>query len=127
MSKNDAYVAGTQEQRVEHWISQLEAQTQLLLSDIDIEEISHKERLNLALKMMSQLQHFLAMQQRISMNVPANNNVNAMLDNLMRQMRGEANEQVGEAPIVYTEVIGTSDKGENEDEDGDVEEGDFGW
>lgn len=123
MSRNDTHDAGTQEQRVEHWISQLEAQTQLLLSEIDIEEISHKERLNLALKMMSQLQHFLAMQQKISVNVPASNNVNIVLENLMRQMRGEDDEQTPELPIVYEAAASTVN--EDEEERGDEESS--GW
>jgi hypothetical protein len=104
LSKNKTIqtAAGTQEQRIEHWISQLEEQTQLLLSDIDIEEINHKERLNLALKMMSQIQHFLAMQQKTSVSPsPASNSVNVMLDNLMRQMRGENSDHPSDVPIAF--------------------------
>jgi hypothetical protein len=91
MSKKEIIRAATstQEQRIEHWISQLEEQTRLLLRDIDIEEINHKERLGLALKMMSQIQHFVSMQQKTEVTTPANNNVNIMLHNLMQQMRGE--------------------------------------
>jgi hypothetical protein len=89
MIKKETHVAGTQEQRIEHWISQLEEQARLLLRDIDIEEINHKERLSLALKMMSQIQHFVSMQQRTEVSAPANNNVDIMLHNLMQQMRGE--------------------------------------
>jgi hypothetical protein len=89
MIKKEISGTDTQEQRIEHWISQLEEQARLLLRDIDIEEINHKERISLALKMMSQIQHFLSMQQKTEASTPANNNVNIMLQNLMQQMRGE--------------------------------------
>jgi hypothetical protein len=104
MSRQDIQAKDAQEQRIEHWISQLEAQAQLLLSDIDIEEINHKERLNLALKMMSQIQHFLVIQQKTHVSVPAaGNSVNAMLDNLMRQMRGEDQAPSQGLPIAFNE------------------------
>lgn len=112
MSRQDIQAKDAQEQRIEHWISQLEAQAQLLLSDIDIEEINHKERLNLALKMMSQIQHFLVIQQKTNVSVPsAGNSVNAMLDNLMRQMRGEDQVPAPVIPIAFDEdeVVDASD------------------
>ena len=120
MSKNTIHAAGTQEQRIEHWIAQLEEQARLLLSDIDIEEINHKERLNLALKMMSQIQHFLAMQQKTAVSPPGNNHVNIMLENLMRQMRGEDNHQPPELPIAFADNLEDSPE-DNPDEDWDEE------
>jgi predicted alpha/beta hydrolase family esterase len=127
MSRQDIQAKDAQEQRIEHWISQLEAQAQLLLSDIDIEEINHKERLNLALKMMSQIQHFLVIQQKTNVSVPsAGNSVNAMLDNLMRQMRGEDQVPAPVIPIAFDEdeVVDASDA---LDADSDMDEELAGW
>jgi hypothetical protein len=115
MIKKEISGTGTQEQRIEHWISQLEEQARLLLRDIDIEEINHKERISLALKMMNQIQHFLSMQQRTEVSTPANNNVNIMLQNLMQQMRGEEDTPLPLPIASYSEPVDAESEAEELD------------
>ncbi|GCF11213.1 hypothetical protein [Dictyobacter arantiisoli] len=94
MSSNEIFAVHAPEQRIEHWITQLEAQAQLLLSDIDVEEINQKERLALALKIVNQIQRFLTIQQKLEAPAPTSNTVNILLQNLMRRMRGEDEEDL---------------------------------
>ncbi|GCE21614.1 hypothetical protein [Dictyobacter kobayashii] len=60
-----------------------------MLADLDIEELSQKERLNFALKILGQIQHFLTIKQKLASPPAAANNVQIWLQNLMQQMRGE--------------------------------------
>ncbi|GHO85791.1 hypothetical protein [Dictyobacter formicarum] len=77
------------EQRIEQWVTRLEGQVQHLLEELDIEELSQKERLGFALKMLSQIQHFLSIKQKLDAPPAASSNVQIWLQNLMQQMRGE--------------------------------------
>lgn len=91
MNKNETNLTTAQNLRLEHWLTQLEEQTHLLLEDIDLEELSSKDRVSLALKMLSQIQHFLTIQQKSAAPAvsAANNQVNILLQDLRRRMRGE--------------------------------------
>ncbi|GLV60767.1 hypothetical protein KDH_75860 [Dictyobacter sp. S3.2.2.5] len=80
---------GGAEQRIEHWVGQLEEQTRDLLAGIDLDELSQKERLGFALKMLSQIQHFLTIRQKLETPPAATGNVQIWLQTLMQQMRGE--------------------------------------
>ncbi|GCE07368.1 hypothetical protein [Dictyobacter aurantiacus] len=77
------------EQRIEHWIGQLEEQTRDLLAGLALDELSQKERLGFALKMLSQIQHFLTIRQKLETPPAGSGNVQIWLQNLTRQMRGE--------------------------------------
>ncbi|GCE28806.1 hypothetical protein KDA_42900 [Dictyobacter alpinus] len=99
-------------QQVERWVQRLEEQAYSLLLDIDIEELSQKERLNFALKIISQIQHFLTLRQKLDTPDVPTNNVQIMLQNLTRQMRGEAPvEALDGGRVVVEEEGGEGDDG----------------
>jgi hypothetical protein len=76
------------QERVTHWIQQLEAQAMALFADVQIEDLSTKERIDLGLKVMTQLQRFVSLGQQLEVGTQSNR-TSAALATLMRQMRGE--------------------------------------
>lgn len=87
-----AKVLAAQQQRISAWITRLEQQATELVEGTDIDELSAKERLDLALKVMQQLQRFITLRQQLeaASQPPAQASTSHMISDLMRQMRGES-------------------------------------
>lgn len=84
-----------QQQRINTWIERLELQATSLITGTNIDELSAKERVDLAIKVMNQLQRFIALRQQIevaSQPAAATASDGALITDLMRQMRGEGTE-----------------------------------
>lgn len=89
-----------QQQRINTWIERLEQQANDLIAGVALDELSAKERVDLAVKIMGQLQRFLALRQQAEQAAspaPAAN-TQVLIANLMRQMRGEAVPASAEKP-----------------------------
>ena len=74
--------------RINTWITRLEHTAATLLEDIDIEELTQKERLDIALKCMGHIQRYVALGQQIEVSKPEGAE-NTFMEALRRQMRGE--------------------------------------
>jgi predicted nucleic acid-binding Zn-ribbon protein len=85
-----AEVSALQE-RINAWIERLEHKAHALVESTDIEELSAKERLDLALKVMQQIQRFVTLRQQLEAIIQPDEATESqdMISNLMRQMRGE--------------------------------------
>ena len=79
------------QERINAWIERLEQQASALVESTDIDELSAKERLDLALKVMQQLHRFVTLGQQLEALAQPTDATTSQdaLTNLMRQMRGE--------------------------------------
>ena len=80
--------------RIDDWISTLEQKARLLLDglEIDAEEMSPKERIDSATKLVTLAQRYMVLRQQREAGEPAGRNT--ILLTLMKQMRGEITEPV---------------------------------
>ncbi len=80
--------------RIDEWIALLEQKARTLLDglEIDAEEMSPKERIDSAVKLVTLSQRYLVIRQQTESGEPQGRN--AILLTLMKQMRGEITEQV---------------------------------
>jgi hypothetical protein len=84
----------SQVKRIDEWIATLEQKARALLDglEIDAEEMSPKERVDCAAKLMTLAQRYMVIRQQSEATEPTNRN--AILLTLMKQMRGEITEPV---------------------------------
>ena len=76
-------------QRVQQWVERLEARANELLKNINVEELTPKERIDLALKCIAHAQRFLILGQQLEAKTPRDKS-QLIISAIMRQMRGEA-------------------------------------
>lgn len=80
-----------QQQRINDAIQRMDDQAQALIDGADLDELSSKERLDLAVKFISLKQRFLLIAQQQQAATPQGR-TEIMLTAIMRQMRGEPGE-----------------------------------
>ncbi len=80
-----------QQQKIHAEITRMDAKAQELIDGVDLDELSAKERLDLAVKFISLKQRFLLIAQQQQAATPAGR-TEILLAAVMRQMRGETND-----------------------------------
>jgi len=85
----------SQNKRIQQWIEKLEKQATDLLDGIELDELTAKERVELALKCLGHTQRFIMLDQQLESETPTGQTT-VMLAAIMRSMRGE----LLEAPTV---------------------------
>lgn len=81
-----------QQQRITSWIDRLENQAQTLMDGANLDELSAKERLDLAVKFIALKQRFILIEQQTTSGTPAGR-TDVLLAAVMRQMRGEGGDE----------------------------------
>jgi hypothetical protein len=86
-------------QRVQQWVERLEARANELLKNINVEELTPKERIDLALKCIAHAQRFLILGQQLEAKTPREKSQQLIMAAIMRQMRGEASTTLNDTLI----------------------------
>jgi hypothetical protein len=74
--------------RIDAWITKLEEKASELLEGADLDELSSKERIDLAMKCLGHIQRFVMVNQQLEAETH-DGSTTVMLAAMMRQMRGE--------------------------------------
>ena len=74
--------------RITRWLERLEWQTEALLEDIVLDDLSPKDRLTLAAKYIQHIQHFFLLSQQIEVNTRSAEE-QAVIEAMKAWMRGE--------------------------------------
>ena len=74
--------------RITRWLERLESQTEALLQDIVLDDLTPKDRLILAAKYLQHIQHFFLLSQHIEANTKSAEE-QAVIESMKAWMRGE--------------------------------------
>jgi hypothetical protein len=83
------------EQRIAAWVERLEERAGTLIDGANLDELSAKERLDLAVKFLSLTQRFISLAMQAQSNTTQGHS-DILLTTLMRHMRGESDLVAGE-------------------------------
>jgi hypothetical protein len=77
-----------QQKRIDDWIERLERTAAQLLEDVEISELTAKERFDLSMKCIGHIQRFVMIGQQLDSGT-TDGSTQTMIAAIMRQMRGE--------------------------------------